>query len=174
MRRLVRNFRKNEAGHASIEFAIMFPVFIMILLSSIELGVMTVRSALLERALDVVVREIRLTTGTAPSHQQLKVMLCSETNVVPDCLNNLALEMYLIDPRSWYNISSSATCTNRAEEVDPVTTFSHGKENELMILRACAKFDPMFTSIGLSSYLERDSSGDSAIIAMSAFVQEPR
>lgn len=174
MRRFINKFRKEDSGHASIEFAIMFPVFFVILLSSIEVGVMTVRSALLERALDIVVREVRLTTGTAPSHQQLKVMLCDETNVVPDCLNNLALEMYLIDPRSWYNISSSATCTNRAEEVAPVTTFSHGTDNELMILRACAKFDPMFTDIGVSSFLERDSSGDSAIVAMAAFVQEPR
>ncbi len=174
MKHFLKRFQKDNAGHASIEFAIMFPVFFFILLSSIELGVMTVRSALLERALDVVVREVRLTTGTAPSHQALKEMLCEETNVVPDCLNNLALEMYLIDPRAWTDISASATCTNRAEEVDPVTSFSNGMDNELMILRACAKFDPMFSEIGLSSYLERDSSGDSAIVAMSAFVQEPR
>lgn len=174
MKHVLKRFFKQEAGHASIEFAIMFPVFFFILLSSIELGVMTVRSALLERALDVVVREIRLTTGTAPSHQALKEKLCNETNVVPDCLTNLALEMYLVDPRAWTDIPAKATCTNRAEEVDPVVSFSNGMDNELMILRACAKFNPMFTAIGLSSLLQRDAAGDSAIVAKSAFVQEPR
>ncbi|WP_372885656.1 TadE/TadG family type IV pilus assembly protein [Shimia sp.] len=174
MTRFLKRFRKEDAGHASIEFAIMFPVFFFILLSSIELGVMTVRSALLERALDVVVREIRLTTGSAPSHQKLREMLCSETNVVPDCLNNLALEMYLVDPRAWAGIPAKATCTNRAEEVDPVVSFSHGMDNELMILRACAKFTPMFTDLGISALLQRDGAGDSAIVAKSAFVQEPR
>lgn len=174
MRHLLRKFRKDQSGHASIEFAIMFPVFFVILLSAIEIGVMTTRLALFERSLDIVVREIRLTTGTAPSHQALKEMLCEETSVVPDCLNNLALEMYLVDPREWYDIAQRATCTNRAEEVAPTTAFQHGMDNELMILRACAKFTPLFKDLGVSSYVSRDSSGDSALIAMSAFVQEPR
>lgn len=174
MRHLFKRFRKDETGHASLEFVLLFPVFFVILLSSVEIGIMTMRSALFERALDIVVREVRLTTGTAPSHQQLKVMLCEETSVVPDCLNNLALEMYLIDPREWYDITSTATCTNRAEEIAPTTSFSNGMDNELMVLRACAKFAPMFTETGISALLNRDSSGDSAIVAMSAFVQEPR
>lgn len=177
MTNIFKRFRKNEDGHASLEFVIMFPVFFMILLTSIEVGVMTVRSSLLERAVDVVVREIRLTTGTSPSHQTIKEMICDETNVVPDCLDNLALEMYLIEPRNWYDISSSAACSNRAEDVDDPENYQHienGLDNELMILRACAKFNPMFTNIGISSFLNRDAAGDSAIVAMSAFVQEPR
>ena len=177
MRHLLERFRKSEAGHASLEFVIMFPILFMILLSSIEIGVMTLRASLLERALDIAVREVRLTTGTSPSHQTLKEMICDETNVVPDCLNNLALEMYLIEPRNWYDISSTAACTNRAEDVEDPDNFQHienGLDNELMILRACAKFDPMFTDVGVSSFLSRDDAGDSAIVAMSAFVQEPR
>ena len=174
MTRMLKRFRRDDAGSASIEFAIMFPVFFVILISAMELGLMTVRSALLERALDVVVRDIRLTTGTAPSHVQLRTAICEETSVVPDCFNNLALEMRLVDPRAWTDIPSAVTCTNRAEEVAPVTTFQHGMDNEVMIIRACAKYEPMFSDYGLSAFMSKDSSGDVALIAKSAFVQEPR
>lgn len=174
MKHLLKKLRKEETGSAAIEFAIMFPVFFFILLSAIEVGMLTVRSALLERALDIVVRDIRLTTGTAPGHAEIKAALCAETNVVPDCTNNLSLEMYRIDPRNWTDIPSTATCTNRAEEVSPVTTFENGMDNELMVLRACAKYEPMFSEYGLSLFMEHDSSGDTALLAHSAFVQEPR
>ena len=174
MTRMLKKLRKDEAGSASIEFAIMFPVFFFILLSAIEVGMLTVRSALLERALDVVVRDIRLSTGTAPSHSEIRAAVCSETSVVPDCDNNLALEMYRIDPRNWSDIPTAVACTNRSEEVAPVTTFENGMDNELMVLRACAKYEPMFSDYGISVFMDHDSSGDTALIAKSAFVQEPR
>lgn len=174
MKTLFRKFRRDDTGSAAVEFALMFPVFFFILVSSVELGLMTVRSALLERALDMVVRDIRLTTGAAPTHVEIRTAVCNETNVVPDCNNNLALEMYLVDPRNWTDIPPTATCTDKAEEVAPVTAFEHGLDNELMIIRACAKYEPMMANYGLSAFWEKDSSGDIALIAKSAFVQEPR
>lgn len=174
MKHFLKKFRRDDAGSAAIEFAIMFPIFFFILLSAVEVGMMTIRSALLERALDVVVRDIRLTTGQAPTHSQIREAVCNETNVVPDCTNNLALEMYLVDPRSWTDIPTTVACTNRTEEVAPVTTFQNGMDNELMILRACAKYEPMFVDYGISAFMDHDSAGDTALIARAAFVQEPR
>jgi len=167
-------FRQDESGHASIEFAIMFPILFYMLLSAIELGIMNLRDSMLERSLDIAVREVRITTGFQPSHQELKEMICSETGMIPDCLNNLLLEMVQKDPRNWTDLSSSTNCTNRAEETHPVTTFTPGQDNELMILRACAKYEPMFNNYGLAGLLTKDSSGDISLIAISAFVQEPK
>ncbi len=133
----------------------------------------TVKSALLERALDVVVRDLRLTTGTPPTHSGLKTQICAETKVVPDCVNNLAIELYNIDPRAWYDLPEGVICTNRSEEVDPVTTFHNGMDNDLMIIQVCVKYTPIFDNFGLSAFLEHDTAGDTAIVARSAFVQEP-
>ncbi|WP_127114163.1 TadE/TadG family type IV pilus assembly protein [Shimia sediminis] len=174
MIKFLKQFRRDDTGSAAVEFAVMFPVFFFILLSSVELGMMTIRSALLERALDIVVRDIRLTTGTAPSHTDIRTAVCAETNVVSDCNNNLALEMYLVDPRAWTDIPTAVTCTNKSEEVLPVTAFRNGMDNELMIIRACAKYEPMFADYGLGAFMAKDSSGDAALIAKAAFVQEPR
>lgn len=170
----LRRFQKNADGNASIEFVFMFPIFFLILLSSVELGIMTLRYTMLERALDLAVREVRLSTGAAPDHDELRQMICDDATMIPNCYDNLKLEMLLIDPRNWEPISSVVTCTNQAKEVQPVTTFVSGTDNELMLLRACIKFTPLFGDKGLGLKLAKDSNGDSALVAMSAFVQEPR
>ncbi|CUJ91761.1 Flp pilus assembly protein TadG [Shimia thalassica] len=167
-------FVRKEDGHASLEFAIMFPIFFVVMLSAIELGMMTLRSAYLERALDIAVREVRLSTGNPPDHAELIQMICDESSMIPDCETNLKLEMIQVNPRAWSTISDTVTCTNRAEEVDPVTTFVAGSENELMILRACAKIEVLYPNIGFGNLVQKDDAGDAALVAMSAFVQEPQ
>jgi Flp pilus assembly protein TadG len=174
MKRLLTKFRKDDSGHASIEFVIMFPLFFWIMVSSIDIGLVTMRSALLERALDVVVRDIRLSTGTAPDHDEIRRRICAANAVVKDCENNLMLEMQIVDMRAWTDLPQQTTCTNQAEETQPATTFENGLDNQLMVLRACAKITPMFGDKGIGPYLHKDSNGDVAIVALSAFVQEPR
>jgi len=43
-----------------------------------------------------------------------------------------------------------------------------------MILRACAKFDPVFPTTGLGKHIDKDGAGQYALTSISAFVQEPR
>ncbi|MBR9842359.1 MAG: pilus assembly protein [Rhodobacteraceae bacterium] len=174
MKHLLKKLRKDERGHASIEFVIMFPLFFWILVSAIDIGMVTMRSALLERALDIVVRDIRLSTGTAPDHDKIRDAICDTTNVVQDCKQNLMLEMQVVDMRSWTDLPHKTSCTNQAEEAQPVTTFQNGLDNEMMVLRACAKITPIFGDKGIGPYLNKDSNGDVPIVALSAFVQEPR
>ena len=51
--------------------------------------------------------------------------------------------------------------------------FTPGQQNQLMLLRACLRFDPLFPIDALGSALVKDANGQSAIYAMTAFVQEP-
>jgi len=84
------------------------------------------------------------------------------------------LEMIQIDPDNWADIPDEATCTDKSEEVSPVVFFENGLENELMILRACAKIDPVFPTTGLGNNVVKDGAGQYSLISISAFVQEPR
>ena len=59
----LRQFRMREDGNSTVEFAIVIPAFIMILMSTVELGMINLRHSQLERALDGTVRTIRLGTG---------------------------------------------------------------------------------------------------------------
>ncbi|TCL09936.1 Flp pilus assembly protein TadG [Shimia isoporae] len=174
MTSLFRQFRRREEGHVSTEFAIMVPILLVTLVSAVELGVMTLRYSMLERSLDIVVRDIRLNTGYNPDHDDMITRICDEATMIPDCNNNLKLEMVALDPRAWDGIPQNTICTDQSLEAQPVTTFTHGIQNELMVLRACAKVAPLFPTTGLGANFATDDAGDFALVVTNAFVQEPR
>jgi hypothetical protein len=173
--KFLARFLRRETGSVTLEFVIMFPAFITVMLSSVEVGMLTMRHTMLERGLDLAVREIRLGTGYMPqSHGQLKTMICDYAGFLPDCSNTLKLEMKPIDLRSFSNIEEGADCVDVAQPLLPVRTFVAGNVNELMILRACYRFKPLYPLSGLGYALVEDGSGYSKMLATSAFVQEPR
>jgi hypothetical protein len=124
--------------------------------------------------MDLAVREIRLSTGDAPQHEEIKALICEEAAIIPDCRNALRLEMRARDLRDWSDLPREIDCTDRALPVTPVQAFTNGAENELMVLRACAKMAPIFPMTWFSDALSRDTAGDYAVVTLSAFVQEPR
>lgn len=173
--KLPRLFRRDEAGSVTIEFVIMVPFFLGLFFSSVELGLMTMRHSYLERALDLTVRDIRLSTGFTPSHDQLVEDICERTAMIPNCKDNLQLEMATKDPRNYVELDSNTLCTDRSNtDTNPVTRFEDGSENELMVLRACAKVSPIFPTSAFGAGLAKDDAGDYAIVVLNAFVQEPR
>ena len=171
--RFAKRFARSQDGHAVIEFAITFPAMLFMLLSGIELGMTNLQHAMLERAMDLTVRDIRLGTGTAPQHDQIKTMICDRAGFIDNCGDNLRLEMMQVDPRAWANVNPEADCTDQSKDVSPVRMFVNGQSNELMLLRACAKIKPVFPTVGLGQNIVKDSAGQFQLIAMSAFVQEP-
>ena len=174
VKKMLRRFRRSEDGSATIEFAITFPAMILFLLSGIELAFVTLNHVMLERAMDMTVRDIRLGTGTAPQHDEIKDLICQRAGFISDCSSTLRLEMIQVDPRNWLGIPQEVDCVDQSEEVAPVREFVNGLENELMVLRACAKVDPIFPTTGLGDALIKDGAGQYALVAISAFVQEPR
>jgi len=169
----LRRFLNDEGGSASVEFVLVFPAYLALMLMSIELGFMTLRHTLLERGLDIAVREIRLGTGTAPQHDEIKDIICENALMIRDCNANLRLEMRPADLRAYNSLDTSIDCTDAAEPSKPVKEFTPGQQNELVLMRACLRFDPLFPDDALGSALVKDSSGQSAIFAVTAFVQEP-
>jgi Flp pilus assembly pilin Flp len=169
----LRRFKRDENGNAVVEFALLVPIFIFFMMAAVEVGMMSIRNTMLERGLDQTVRWIRLNTGAAPTHNELKQMICAQ-EVVPDCMENLQLEMVRRDIRNWQALPTEVSCTDRALDVQPMANLSFGMDNELMILRACAKYEPIFPSTWFTNELTLDESGDARLIAMTAFVQEPR
>lgn len=169
----IARFRRDESGTASIEFVLVFPVYLALMIMSLELSFITLRHVMLERGLDVVVREIRLGTGTSPTHDAIKERICEESFIIVDCSENLRLEMVPSDMRNLVTLGNSVQCTDRAEQGEPVLYFTPGQQNQLMFLRACVKYDPLFPGWHLATRLQADESGQLSIVSMSGFVQEP-
>ena len=174
--RLALRFRRGERGTASIEFVLVFPPIFILFVSAYEAGLAQIRSSMLERGLDTAVRDVRLATSSPPSYDELKEMVCAGAMLIPDCLSSLKLEMRRLDPRGTISVPRDADCIDREEEVDPVRSFVAGDENELMFIRACALFKPMFPQTGLGFQLHKDGNGEGeySLVSMSAFVTEPK
>lgn len=164
---------RDESGSATVEFVLVFPIYLAFLVLSIEAGFITMRHTLLERGMDLTVRELRLGTGTAPQHDAIKDLVCDNSLLLFDCEDNLRLEMAPADLFAFNSLDTTADCTDRAEEAKPVRAFTPGQPNELMLLRACYKYDPLFPDEFLGSALSKDTSGQASIISITSFVQEP-
>lgn len=171
----LKRFCRDEDGNMVIEFAIFVPLLFTIFLTSVELGIYSMRQMWLDRGLDMTVRLVRLGTGVNPDHDTLKDMICERAGFIPDCSASLKLEMQPVDPRSFAGITTPIDCVDKSQPVLPedAPTYIPGQEHDLMLLRACVKFDPIFPTTGLGFYLVKDGSGQAQMSAMSAFVQEP-
>lgn len=176
LRRLLAAVRSDERGATTIEFLIWFPFFMLILLSSIEAGLVALQHSMLERSVDLSVRDLRIGKLIDPKHADIKASVCNRVVVIPDCNANILIELALINRATWTMPSPNATCVDRSLPIalQPVPTFSPGTKNDLILLRACIKIRPFFAMTGLGLALPKDLAGMYALTSASAFVNEPR
>ena len=93
-----RRFAREEDGNASVEFVLVFPIYLSIMLMSIELGFVTLRSVMLERGMDMAVRDIRLGSSELLAdgkvqHKEVIDAVCENALILLDCESSLLLEM---------------------------------------------------------------------------------
>jgi hypothetical protein len=174
----LRRFRDNEDGVVTVEFVIVFPVFMTFFLMTYESGMISLRHFALERAVDVAVRDVRIGAIANPTRNNLRARICAAAQLLPDCENQLQLEMIRRDPRNWVDVPGQVQCIDRGASVQPVVTFTNGGNNELIFLRACIRLDPVLpTSLLGRTIVEANTSsaagGSYALVATTAFVVEP-
>jgi hypothetical protein len=165
---------QDEEGTATIPFLLFMPFFMMLVCSSVEMGMMMVRTVMLERAVDMSVRGLRLGFWSPPTHDELKRTICNQAGLIPDCMRALLIELRPVDKTTWQPLGSGPTCVDRSQPIQPVTTFVAGGENDMMLLRACAKVRPLFPAFGAGAGFPKDGYGTVAIVSSTAFVNEPK
>ncbi|NOD63761.1 MULTISPECIES: TadE/TadG family type IV pilus assembly protein [unclassified Ruegeria] len=168
----LRGFKRSETGNATIEFVMIVPFFLAFLGIGGEMSMLTMRHAALERGVDLVVRDIRLGTGTTWSHDTIKDRIC-DVSGIKDCESNLRLQMIRQNAFNGIVLSDDIPCTDSSEDPKPVLDFKSGASNELMILRACLRVDPVLESTIIAKTVV-DETGHYAVTATTAFVQEPQ
>ena len=66
---VLHRFLKDDRGTATIEFLFVFPVIFLIFTASFESSMYMARSIMLDRSVDLVVRQLRLGNYDNISHQ---------------------------------------------------------------------------------------------------------
>jgi len=161
-----------EDGTASIEFVIIFPAIMTIFLSSFEVSIYLTRAVLLDRALDLNVRLLRLGTLDPMTQTELQRRVCNDALIFKECPSAIMIELTEIPTTTWTLPNPNMTCVNREEEIDP-PQFATGGLNDLMLVRACTVLDPFFGSTPLVMDLPLDPTGGYVVAAASTFVNEP-
>ncbi len=172
----LREFSLRESGNATVEFVFMLPLFVIVFVSTFEVGMAMTRLTMLEHGLDSTMRVMRLSTGQDYDHNDVRDMVCDNAGILKDCKKYLQVELVRIDPDDWVLPADFATCVDRASNAEPVVTFRQGSEakaNDIMHVRVCYAVDPFYPTIGLGSLLETDDTGAMHLVASSAFAQEP-
>jgi hypothetical protein len=167
-------FRKEESGAIyTLEFAVMFPLLLLALAFGVEFTTHAKRQFQVDRALEVTTRAIKLNTATSFTHQDIVETICNNSGGLKECSDRMRLEMTAVNPRNFQGLAPLPECENASADANPVDGWSLGEQHELMMLRACYKFSPVFPGFGLGALIGANDDGYGKMIAVSAFVQEP-
>ena len=170
---------RREEGTATIEFVILFPIFIYVMVASIEASVLMARATFLDRGLDLAVRELRLNTDAPPTFDAFKAEVCEMAAFLgPSCTDVLQIELRPVSTDDWATIEEDVRCIDRSEPIAPLTEanpdhYRSGVGGSLMMIRVCLVVDLIAPNYALGALLPKDASGGVRLVSLSAFVQEP-
>jgi hypothetical protein len=177
-----RRFLADETGTASIEFVYIVPVIMTLFMGSFESSLYMIRHVMLERSVDIVVRDIRLGRLDGLTHADLKEMICETSALVEsvaDCVTAMKIWMQPIDTANFVMVPPPRTCVDNVQDIKPIdnptgSEFEFGTDNEIMLIRICLKEDPMFPTSTLGATMIKDEAdGLYAMVSTTVFVNEP-
>ena len=118
IRRLHRLWRR-EDGTATIEFVMCVPLVIMLFMASMESGLFMIRHVMMERALDIVMRDFRLGRLNPLSHNQIRDRVCAASPMEMNCATKTKVWMDPVNPAAWTNPAIPAYCGDKGGTVVP-------------------------------------------------------
>jgi Flp pilus assembly protein TadG len=182
-KRHTRAFRRGEDGNMTVEFVIVLPLIFSIFMMSFESGLLMMRSVMLERAVDMTMRELRLGQIANPTSNALKTRICNRTVIINNCNASIRIEMLPVNMAAWNMPTTIPGCVDRTQAMQPPETYNPGGQHELMLTRICVLQKAIFPTLGLGDQFvglgegltqgQPGGTGEYALIVMSSFVNEP-
>ncbi len=179
--KLCRRLRADAIkGSAAIEFALIAPVFFILLMGTIEAGVIFFAQSALQNALNDTARLVRTgqtgcytTSGgncVAMTQAQFRTRLCSEVSVLLSDCNGTSLQF---DVQAYPSGFSTASNTSPlvGGALPALTAFNVGNACDVVLARAFYTW-PVFTP-GLAFFLQNVAGGYHLISTAAAFRNEP-
>lgn len=167
-------------GSAAIEFALIAPVFFILLMGTIETGVIFFAQSTLQNAVNDTARMVRTgqtgcftTSGgncVAMTQAQFRTQICSEaSDILQDC-NGASLQFDVQAYSSGFSSASNASPLV-AGDLPALTVFNVGNACDVVLVRAFYKW-PVFTPI-LGFFLQNVAGGYHLLSTAAAFRNEP-
>ncbi|WP_141693076.1 TadE/TadG family type IV pilus assembly protein [Thioclava sp. SK-1] len=187
-RNWLRHLRRSETGAVTLPTLLWLPFFLMIMVSSVELLVLSVKQTMLERGVDMSTRILRLGIEKTPSAETLKRSICENIGFLHNCMDDLFVEVHAVDTNTWATVNPDPgmRCVDRDPDSTQVATVDGGNDDQMMLLRACLKIRPMSTGSQtedgknyiwemnpLGAYLLTDMNGEATLTTTTFYINEP-
>lgn len=171
LRRLqVRMRKRSTAGSTAIEFAVVAPVFFLLLFGIIETGLVFFASTALENATNDAARMIR--TGqvqtSAMTQSAFRDRICNEVTPLLACDTNLQVD---VESYSGFGGANFTSPTSGGVLNPALNNFSPGSAGDVVLVRTFYTWH-IFTPL-LQPFLANLSNGSHLVSATAAFRNEP-
>ena len=178
-------FRRMRAdsnkGSAAIEFAMVAPVFFVLLMGTIEAGVMFFAQSALQNALNDTARLVRTgqsgcytTSGgncVAMTQAQFQAKLCSEVSTLLQSCTTGGLQFDVNAYPSGYSAAANSSPLDAGKNLTTLNTFNVGNACDVVLVRAFYKW-PVFTP-GLNYFMANVTGNYHLLATAAAFRNEP-
>lgn len=181
-KRLCRRLKKDAIkGSAAIEFAMVAPVFFILLMGTIEAGVIFFAQSALQNAVNDTARLVRTgqagcytTSGgncVAMTQAQFRTQLCSEVSTLLQDCSGASMQFDVNAYSSGFSSASNSSPLDAGGNLPTLTIFNVGNACDVVLVRAFYKW-PVFTP-GLSYFLANITGGYHLLASAAAFRNEP-
>lgn len=159
-----RAFRTDDRGATALEFALVAPMFIALLVATIEIGVLEVMSSNLDAAVMVAARKIRTGASDRPaSSTEFVNLICAKMVDNPtDCRNRLATSVQRV---------ATFSSAQSAADATPTGQFDAGGPGDIILVRTTYRWPLMLPMYAGNFQLAGPN--EALLDARAAFRNEP-
>jgi Flp pilus assembly protein TadG len=169
-------------GSAAIEFALIAPVFFILLMGTIETGVIFFAQSTLQNAVNDAARMVRtgqtgcFTTDSggncqAMTQAQFRTQICGEASAILQDCNGTSLQFDVQAYPSGFSSANNGSPLDGSGNLPVLSTFNVGAACDVVLVRAFYKW-PVFTPL-LGFFLENAAGGIHLVSTAAAFRNEP-
>lgn len=173
-----RRFGRDKRGTAAIEFAIVAPIFLMLMFSIFEVGWYFFTNSVIDAAVADAARLVRtgqIQKGYGTDDERFDAMfaeVCGVLKSFGDCDERLTVEVSSYSTFSALAADNrSATCADSPPDQIDAMPFSPGREHDIIRVRICYIYTTLNPAIGMN--LSESGSNERHLISTMIFRNEP-
>lgn len=179
-RKTSRQLRADKSGVTAVEFALIAPVFLVLLTAGFEVGLLFIREVVFESAVDKIAKQVYLGnvsasgTGGRLDAAGVKSEICKSVGgLLPDCSKHVTVELRTVT--SYSNLpKTGAYCIDPSSKMSiPQLSFDSGDGSSIVFLRACATVPALLPVYGLADKAATLRGNYFQLVSDTAFMNEP-
>jgi len=181
-KRLYQRLRADSIkGSAAIEFAMVAPAFFLLLMGTMEGGIMFFAQSSLQNAVNDTARLVRTgqtacytlngTTCVPMTQDQFKTRVCNQVSLLLKNCTSGSLQFDVNAYPSGYSAASNSSPLDGSKNLNTLTAFNVGSACDVVLVRAFYKW-PVFTP-GLNYFMANMSGSYHLLATAAAFRNEP-